>query len=530
MVIADIASVSTRQRRHKLPVDQLQAFWKQLPDSDPIGHVGCGWIPTGLTCHSCGKTLGPVLPHPYVYQEDVIHDDHMTIFTSGGEQGGKSEGTSMDATDATLAFIGEYGDRAAGEVGWIVADSYELTRTEYDNMGVWLSVLPFPVKVSKRIDPGEIEITLPAGGVFKIKTRSANDANTLRAESPVFVLVGEASLLSYDAYLRLVSRVARSRSQFPGYGGIIMGSTFEGSVGWLPTLWSKWQSVAVQEGQNVKSMSLPSGSNVFVYKGGMEDEILLQLKEDLPDAAYKERVLAIPSPPSGRVHQSFDPTIHIQDAKYDPDLPLLIGMDPGYSGRSSTYAVEVVQKRPLQCDNQHFWVIPDGEIFQRELVAEQIVGIAKNRYWWKNDSKTAVIDIAGKAHAGAMESNTELWMRLSGLILMNQKVNIRPGIDRLESLLMVCPLCHEPYLVFDPSAKGVISELGGGVNPFDDQVHVYSWQKDREGNVSSSVPRDEYCDGIKALTYLFVNQFGYAGGRNAERRVVRVKRRGRVKG
>lgn len=528
MLIAE-APASTRQRRHKLPVEQLQAFWKQLPDSDPVNHFKCGWIPTGLVCPSCLREgresfLGPVLPDPYVYQEDVIHDDHLTKFVAGGEQAGKSEGTSMDFTDAILAFIGEYGDRADGEVAWIVADSYELTRVEYDNVGVWLKHLPFPVNVSKRIDPGEITITLPSGGIFKIKTRSANDANTLRAESPIAVLVGEAALLSYDAYLRLRSRVARVRSQFPGYGAIIMGSTFEGSLGWLPTIWSQWRSTAVQEGQNVKSMSLPSGSNTFVYKGGMDDPVLMDLKADYPEAKYKEVILAIPAPPSGRVHQSFDPTIHIQKTEYDPDAPIYIGMDPGYSGASSHYAIEVVQRRYLDCSSDHWWVT--HEIFEKMLVAEQIIDKATDQEWWANEQKTGVIDIAGAGHAGAMEANTEMWYRKVGLVLFGQKINIRPGIDRFETMLKTCHTCHEPLLVFDPSAKGVISELGGAPSPDDGMVHVYSWQTDREGNVASRVPRDEYCDGIKALTYLFMQIRGPVGLANNSK-AIHVRRRRR---
>ena len=526
-LLADIPSLVTRQTRHRLPKEAREDFWKQLPDSDTENHFGCGWVPTGRFCHACGKPLGPELPDPYVYQEDVILDDHLTKFASGGEQAGKSEGTAMDFTDSVVSFLGEYQSAAGGEVAWIVADSYELTRVEYENTSLWLSHLFPKIKVSKRVDPGEIIIDIPGSKKpFIIKTRSANDANTLRAESPVVVLVGEASLLSFDAYTRLISRVARARRQYPGYGAIIMGSTFEGSVGWLPTLWTKWRSPAVQEGDNVKSMSLPSGSNIFVYKGGMDDEVLLQLRRELPDAAYKERVLAVPSPPSGRVHQSFDPTIHVQNTKYDPDQPLYLGMDPGYSGASSSYAVEVVQRRYLDCSTDHWWVT--HEIFKRQLIAEEVIDVATNREWWANPAKTAVIDIAGASHAGAMESNTELWYRKTGLVLLNQKVNIRPGIDRFETMLKTCHICHEPLLVFDPSCTGVISELGGGPNPFDGMVHVYSWHKDREGNVASRNPRDEYCDGIKALTYLFMQIRGPVGVNTENTNLgIQKRRRGR---
>ncbi len=58
-----------------------------------------------------------------------------------------------------------------------------------------------------------------------------------------------------------------------------------------------------------------------------------------------ERYLAVPSPPSGRVHDRFDSTIHVKEVEYDPALPVYLGMNPGYSGASSNYAIVVAQKK-----------------------------------------------------------------------------------------------------------------------------------------------------------------------------------------
>jgi hypothetical protein len=63
-------------------------------------------------------------------------------------------------------------------------------------------------------------------------------------------------------------------------------------------------------------------------------------------------------------------------------------------------------------------------------------------------------------------------------------------------------------MVFSEKCKGVLSEMGGAVNPFDDQVHVYSWKTDREGNVVGKVPRDSFNHGVKAITYGLVSNYG----------------------
>jgi hypothetical protein len=516
--------VSSRQRLGQLCWEDISLLWRKLPDSDPVGHLGCGYIPTGRGCPSCDRILGGALPEGYSYQEDALRDDHLTVMATGGEQAGKTNWASMKGFQVICAFIGAYGEsgRAAGEVAWLVGSAYEFTAQEFQNLRDWLLCTPFKVDPSKRVDPGEILIRVK-GGHFTIKTRSANDEQSLRAESPVVAVVCEAALLTSTAYERLISRVARARSMFPGFGAIIMSGTLEGSLGWYPTFLEKWKSPAVQESENVASFSLPSPSNVFAFPGGFDNPVIKELEGNLSPTAFRERVLAVPAPPSGRVHQTFDPTVHIQPTKYDASLPVYLAIDPGYSGRSSTYAVEVVQPRPRPCHGNHFWVI--DEIFEVRHHPTEIARMVMQRYWWKNEMKTAVVDISAEGHKDGMESTVEVWYKTTGLVLMNQKVNILPGIGRFDSMLSICPECQEPYLVFDSrKCQGVISELGGGTNPFDGQVHVYSWQKDRQGNVVGGNPVDEYCDGIKAITYLFVNQFGYAEARQMRSKVGRVKR------
>lgn len=499
-----------RTRLHQLPREAMEMLWRKFEPSDPYGHRECGWIPAGESCHVCDKRLGAKLAYPYSYQSAVLDDDHLTCQVAGGEQTGKSTIGAMKFLQVILAFLGEHTDRAKGEVAWIVADSYELTAREFGYIAEWLARTPTKFETSKGVDPGEIRINVP-GGVFTIKTRSAKDAQTLRAESPVVALVCEAALLSFDAYLRLRSRVARARADFPGYGAIIMASTFEGSIGWYPSKWKDWQRPNAQEKENAKSYSLPSFSNVFIYKQGESDPEILAMKAELGADEYSERVLAIPSPPRGRVHQAFDITTHVyaEDVPYDPAKPVLIGIDPGYSGQPSTYAVEVFQPRDLPCGKKHFWGI--DEIFEWKLTTENICHIAMQRQWWKNPMKLGVSDVAGRQHTPTSpDTNIDIWRKQTGIVLMSQVVDVLPGIRRMDSMLTLCPdpSCGEPVLIFSSLQKGLIAEMGGGPHPHDGQTHVYRWHTDREGNAHAKVPIDAYNDATKATTYLFMNYLG----------------------
>jgi len=485
-----------------------EVIWKALEDSDP------------------GSGEGYKMPGPS--HEGFLFDGTPTTLVSGGERGAKSHTGAMKCMLITLDFIARHPLQASKGVSWLVGDSYELTRSEFDNLSEWFQTIVPGTKVSTRVDPGQIEVPVRHDdhpglrGVFTIKTKSAADPMSLRAEAPIWIYGCEAALLTQDVYFRLLGRAGQSRSMYKDFGQFILTGTFENSLGWYPTLWTKWQSGAAQVVDRARSFSFPSHENRFAWPGGEKNETLMHLKNMLPEDVYKERHLAIPAPPSGRVFGNFDSTVHVQKCSYDPDLPVYLGIDPGYSGRSSTYAVEAMQKVADQ------WVVFDeiaiNKISDPGFTVKDICYLAQQRYWWKNADKVGVIDIAGAAHAGAQESNEEVWLRETGLVLRHQRVNLLPGLDRMKTSLQVNPIHKEPGIIFDPSCKLVISELGGAVNPFDNQVHVYSYKTDRQGNVTDSRPRDDYCDGIKAIIYLLVDQMGYATGRGLRKRI-RVKRR-----
>ena len=500
--------MTQRQELHQLPREDIELFWKQLEASDWNDHPECGFVPTGEFCPACKKTLAPSLPHPYSYQDDYLRDTHLTSLLAGGEQSGKSISGAMKFLQTILAFLGEYQGRAAGEVAWLVANSYELTSREFGYIKDWLERVS-KLKTSIAVDPGHIIIRVP-GGVFTIKTRSADNAQTLRAESPIVTLVCEAALLSFDAYERLSSRVARSRALFPGYGAIFLTSTFEGSIGWYPALYLKWQSEATQKKENVGVFSLPAGSNIFVYKGGMEDPQILDQQGKLGENEFRERFLAIPSPPSGRVHMRFDPTIHVLDVEYEPDEPILIGVDPGWSGVTSSYAIEVFQKRRLPCENVHYAGI--FEVFKWRVLAEKIVLSLVNEPWWKNPAKHVVMDVAGGQQTGvSVDTHATIWLKTHGIMPLRQPIRVLDGLNRFDALLNICahPSCGQPVLTVNPNQKALIAENGGGPHPHDGKVHVYQWPLDtKEQNPKGRIPLDQYNDATKATAYLFMSLLG----------------------
>ena len=109
--------------------------------------------------------------------------------------------------------------------------------------------------------------------------------------------------------------------------------------------------------------------------------------------------------------------------------------------------------------------------------------------------------------------------------MTSQKVPINEGTARFRSFLKVNPTTHQPGIIFNPGCRGVLSELGAGVNPVDKQMHVYRWDVDKDGNTVGKVPLDRWNDGIKAVVYGLVDRFGYV--RTTERQVAKIQFFGR---
>ena len=475
---------------------------------------------------------------PTPTQDVILRDDSRYQLVAGGIRGGKSQTAAIKAAIATLEFIALYPDQAAGRVAWLVGPSYELTRAEFSYIADLLRRMHPGVKATVRVDPGEIKVPV-RNGIFTIRTKSAADPMSLAMEAPVWTIICEAAQVSQDVYERLVGRTSEPRQRFPEFGWLHMEGTFEGSLGWYPALWNRWQAPAIQQKLDARSFSLPTHSNTHLYPGGENDPEILSLRESMPDAAFKERHLGVPVPPSGRVHAAFDPTVHVRKCDYNPDLPVYLGIDPGYSGQPSTYAVEVAQLVPVGDGNFKQWRVIDEIAMNRfsrpGFSAQDVCVAAMERPWWSNPMKHGAIDIAGRQHNASSEnSNKEIWRKVAGLTLFDQPVPVKAGIDRFDAALKLDSKTGEPGLVIDPSAQLLISELGGTPNPFDGQVRVYRWRTDPHGEVTGKVPDDRYCDGIKALTYLMVNVQGYAYGENSRVRFgdrsarIRVRSRRRV--
>ena len=410
-------------------------------------------------------------------QKVILDSDKRFILVAGGEQAGKS----MIASKFLLKKTFE--TEEAG-LYWLVAADYERTRAEFEYLVSDFAQLGILKKASKRVDPGRIEL---ADGTV-IETKSAKDPRTLAMKAPNGIIGCEASQLDLESFYRLRGRCA------PRKAWLFLAGTFESSLGWYPQMFQSWKYGV----NNEQSYSLPSWTNKHLYPEGKNDPEILRLKESSSDDFFMERIEGIPSPPRGIVFPEFRPDIHVsENIEYVPDEPVHIWMDPGYAGAYAVCAVQIINDQVRVFD----------EIYEQNLITEEIINIAQNRPWYK-DLTYGVIDIAGYQHQ-AMSAPAEVWLDSTGLFLDSEKININDGTERLKSTLKLTGK-GEPKLIISPKCKGLLSEFGAAANPFDGQTKVYQWKVDRDGNVVGNQPQDKYNHGIKALIYGLINHFGYS--------------------
>lgn len=424
----------------------------------------------------------------------------MIKLAAGGERGGKSYSTAEEMVPYLLTPSprGSYHFHLIGA-------NFEKPRYEFE----------YVLKSLQRVDPNCIireEVSTPNMGKWRLGVRvmvnnqlvSTNTLETISADDPMEIrgfesdmaAICEAGQVDFDTFLRVLGRLSSSS------GILLISGTFEGSVGWYPQYWTMGQS---PNELGLLSFSIPTWSNKAVFPGGRQDPKILMLERQYPPDVFAERVMAVPTPPSDRVHKLFDPKIHVVSdemlSHLDPDAPLYLAIDPG---RTYGYAVEVIQEQ-----NDDVYVI--DEVYERDLLTKEVIAIARQRPWWKRVSEIGnVIDIAGTYRQINSPPEVETWREESGVNLHFEakKVDIEEGIKKFDSYLMPHPVSHQPKIYISHRCKGLIGELGGGPPKFDNGG-VYR-RNLKVGTESYGKPIDANNHASKAISYYLISHFGHS--------------------
>ncbi len=388
---------------------------------------------------------------------------------AGGERGGKSRSAGEEL------FIWVALSDPSDELYWIVGPDYEQTHAEFLVLLDALAKTPLlNTKSVSQPKQGAWSLSTTPFDI-EVMTRTSAEVQTIAGRAPAGILMVEAAQQTQLAYLRCRGRVAEKR------GPLWISGTFEGSFGWYPELWQRWQAVNLDGG---RSFSLPTWSNLAIFPGGRQDSEILSLEGTFTEDQFLERYGATPCPPKTLVFKEFQHLTHVKPCPYDAERPVQLWVDPGYAG---AYAVLAVQRKDWEV-----WVI--DEVYERGVVVQDMITRAKAREWWSKVNRI-VMDVAGTQHQG-MESHSEAWHRITGLPVYPQGVGIADGIMRVRTFLMD-PETKKPRLFHDPKCKGTLSEYG-----------LYRYNEVKENRPEREEPVDANNHSCKALAYGLVNMFG----------------------
>lgn len=453
------------------------------------------------------------------FQPEILACDATFILVAGGEQAGKSVCASkhfLKKWPEDMARHEGFGDGLGPPLlYWLVAADYGETLKEFTYIIDDLLALGLPVKSSKVVNPGWIQLQFPneMKPRLRIETKSGKDISKLSKDSPHGIIICEASQCDVLVFERCRGRVT------PRDGWLFLSGTFEREFG--ETMgWFRQQFTAWQAGLNDrKSFSLPSPSNVAIYEDGWDTERLKQLKEESSDEFFMERIEGKPVPATGMVF-TFIPDLHIRDISFNPDLDVSIANDPGYAGANATLAIQMV--------NDVVYVF--DEVYERKIT-EDCIDIIRMKPWAQRITE-GFIDHAGTQHQ-AQSPATDLWLadphpdgNGGGLGLYMRSIpipDVNPMDERLKGFLKPHPSTGQSSVVIAPHCHGILSEMGVMANPLDGKFSAYRWGRDRQGNIVGRVPANENNHSIRALEYFLINKFGYAYADPAGREL-RMKR------
>ena len=414
------------------------------------------------------RTFDLIDYQPFDEQWPIHHSQADVLQIVGAEGAGKSQVTANEVL-ACIPWC---------KLIYLVGAEYENTHKEFNYLVEGLLKL-------KALDPNQIRqprdrkwemVTGDGAEITTLSAKKGASAIIALGDQPDIIVLCEAGVIpDYSVFTAATRRVTRVR------GRVILVGTLKDNHGWYAALSDElaapdniWQG---------KTYSLPAWINKQLYPGGRNDPEIRRLEATLPQEEFLRTVAAVRAPSKALVFSEFDRATHARPCPYNPDLPVMLWIDPGYY--PSAYVVLAVQFY-----GDEVWNI--DEVYLNFHTHPEIIAICKAKEWWSN-AESGAIDIAGKQHH-AEKSAVEIWREETGLNLITNSVGILDGISLHRSFLR-SP--NGPRLFHDPECKWTIREYG-----------MYTRPADRDGNATSDIPIDRDNHAMKAIVYGLAAHFG----------------------
>lgn len=334
---------------------------------------------------------------------------------------------------------------------WIVGPTYDLSEKEFRVM--WDDLIigrrfgdQKNVKRAYNKRAGEMYIEFP--WKTRIECRSAQHPEQLVGEGLDGVIMSEAAKHNAETWERFIRPALADRR---GWGDFV--TTPEGH-NWLYDLWQFGRDPQFKSTGQYESWNFPSWDNPHVYPGGRSDPEILLLERTMSEEQFAQEIEASFSSFSGKIYGEFDENVHVQQVKFDPNLPNYIAFDWGYVNPLAAVEFQIDTQ-----DNVRIW----REHYESYLMLEDHLRILSTRE--QPPDYHLDLTFGDAADPEAIMVVNQKFAPCMGHV--EAKANWRQGVELVKRFLKSYPVGYDdwdrpiekPKLTIDHSCKNIIREF-----------------------------------------------------------------------
>jgi hypothetical protein len=385
----------------------------------------------------------------------AIHADlHRFVVVAAGRRTGKSTAGGHDLVPEVYRA---YFDRARLEEQdqrreyWLVGPQYTDSEKEFRRFYNACRRIKMPFdRPGTYYDQrgGDMTVSL-WGGRFLVSAQSARYPEHLVGEGLSGVILCEAAkmkLLIWEKYLRPTLADFRGWAKFT--------STPEGR-NWFYDLWRKGQNETDPEWS---SHRFPTWANEMVFPLGEEDPEVLSLIQGMSEEMARQEIRAEFSQYVGQVFKRWDEEWHVRNVTYNPDWPLYVATDYGWTNPNVALFIQVDPFDHVQVIDEYYQSHRSPE----EMAEDLLTGAQRARHAELIRKATLLYpdpEDPGASHTLAEKCRLRVMSNTGGLLKTRLEL-IRKWLKDENPHLDIRHPDRRPKLFVSPLCKNMLREMG----------------------------------------------------------------------
>ena len=344
---------------------------------------------------------------------------------------------------------------------WYIAPTYRMAKQI-----MWIDLMEaIPKKWIRKVNETSLSITLING--TRIELKGADKPDSLRGVGIHFLVLDEFQ----DMTLETWTQVLRPTLADTGGHAIFIGTPK--AYNYLYELYKKGQNPKAVARNEWKSWQFPTITSPFIPASEIE-----AAKKDMDEKSFRQEFEASFETMSGRVYYPFDRGTHIGKYKFNPKLPIWVGMDFNIDPMSTV----IYQPQP----SGELWAVDEVVLFgsNTEEVCEEL----EKRYWRQQAQITVYPDPAGGQRQHARGETDMDILREKGFKRVKYRRKHPLVADRVNAVnRMLRDANGKVMLRIDESCKHFISAL---------EQTIYkkgTREVDKSGGTEHSADAGGYC-------------------------------------